>query len=308
MVFMKKVPTVYCLMGPTAAGKTDLAVEWVEHNRCDIISVDSALVYRGMDIGTAKPDAATLAKAPHRLIDILEPEQSYSAADFCRDATQEIENSLQQGRVPLLVGGTMLYFRALQQGLTKLPAASPDIRQALEAQLNAEGLDVLYQELSRVDPISASKIKPNDKQRIQRALEVYKITGTTLSELHLQGSEPPPYQFVNLAIVPEDRVVLHQRIEQRFHLMLAAGVIEEVEMLRQRENLHINLPAMRSVGYRQIWQYLDGEYSKTEMVNKAVAATRQLAKRQITWLRRWPACETFLTAEALRATNIVFEA
>lgn len=304
---MKQKPTIYCLMGPTAVGKTDLAVEWAERHDCDIISVDSALVYRGMDIGTAKPDAATLAKAPHRLIDILEPEESYSVADFCRDATVEIESILQQGRVPLLVGGTMLYFRALQQGLTELPAASPDIRQALEAQLNAEGLEQLFQELTRVDSISASKIKPSDKQRIQRALEVYKITGVPLGELHQQASAPSPYQFVNLAIVPENRAPLHQRIEQRFHHMLAAGVMEEVAELHERQSLHLDLPSMRAVGYRQIWQYLDGDYGKEEMINKAVAATRQLAKRQITWLRRWPSCKTFLTADDLRLAKVVFD-
>ena len=304
---MTSFAKVYCLLGPTAVGKTDLAVEWAERFNCDIISVDSALVYRGMNIGTAKPDAATLQKAPHRLIDILDPADSYSAADFCSDAIREIDKSLQQGRIPLLVGGTMLYFRALQQGLTDLPPADPQIRYVLDAQLVATGLQPLFDELTHVDPVSASKIKPTDRQRILRALEVYKITGVPMSELHLQASEPPPYEFVNFAILPEDRVPLHQRIEQRFHAMLAAGVIEEVTELRRRGDLHLDLPSMRAVGYRQIWQFLDGDCTKEDMVNRAVAATRQLAKRQITWLRRWPKCETFLTAEALRSTKISFE-
>jgi tRNA dimethylallyltransferase len=282
------LPQVYCLMGPTAAGKTDKAIQMAQEQNCDLISVDSALVYRGMNIGTAKPDAQTLKAAPHALIDIIEPYQSYSAADFCRDAVQAIEQSLAKGRTPLLVGGTMMYFRALQQGLSPLPQACPKTRALLEMQLAEQGLAHLYKELQSIDPLAASKIKPNDKQRIQRALEVFRLSNIPLSTLQLQQAEPLPYEFVNYAIIPDDRAELHARIAERFHLMLTAGFIDEVCGLRARGDLNLNLPSMRAVGYRQVWQYLDGEFDKATMIDKGIAATRQLAKRQLTWLRRWP--------------------
>lgn len=296
---MITLPKVFCLLGPTAVGKTDVAVNWVQQYPLEIISVDSALIYKDMDIGTAKPDANTLAKAPHRLINFLDPAQSYSAANFYQDAVREIEDIIQLGKIPLLVGGTMLYFRALQQGLNAMPEADSALRQKIDALIAEQGLATVYQQLQNVDPVSAQKIKPNDRQRIQRALEVYQLTGKPLSEFHQQQTQRLPYEFVNLAIVPEDRVGLHQRIEQRFQNMLTAGVIEEVAALKQREDLHLGLPSMRAVGYRQIWQYLDGEYSKEEMIAKAVAATRQLAKRQITWLRRWPNIKKYRTANDL---------
>lgn len=281
-------PKVICLMGPTAAGKTDLAIEWLERYPCEIVSVDSALVYRGMDIGTAKPDAETLARAPHRLINIIDPSQAYSAADFYRDAQQEIEQILAKDKIPLLVGGTMLYFQALQKGLSPLPSADATIRADLEQQILEQGLAALYNELQKVDPVAADKIKATDKQRIQRALEVYRLTGQPLSVLQQVKPALLPYRFINTAVIPESRPLLHERIAQRFDQMLAQGFIEEVEELKSRPELHSNLPSMRAVGYRQVWQYLAGEIDKQTMRDKGIIATRQLAKRQLTWLRQWP--------------------
>jgi len=284
---MVKQTQLICLLGPTESGKTQLAIELVQRLPCKIISVDSAMIYRGMDIGTAKPGPDQLAIAPHRLIDICDPVERYSVAQFCQDALMEIEDVCKQGAIPLLVGGTMLYFRALQQGLSKLPAADPSIRAQLESEA-AQGAS-LYARLAKVDPLSAKRIKPNDKQRIQRALEVYLLTGKTLTENWCNAAQQQlPYHFFNIALIPQDRAVLHQRIKQRFQQMLDKGFIAEVEQLYQRDDLNPGLSSMRSVGYRQVWQYLAGELSYQTMIDKSVIATRQVAKRQLTWLRSWP--------------------
>ena len=278
-------------MGPTASGKTDLAVALIEELPCDIISVDSAMIYRGMDIGTAKPDAATLARAPHRLIDILDPAQSYSAAQFRADALREMAEITSRGRVPLLVGGTMLYFRALQQGLSDLPSAQPEVRARLDAEAREHGWQHMHQRLAAVDPVAAQRIHPNDPQRIQRALEVYELTGRSMTELCLaeQGAAIPlPYRLLKIAVAPQERAVLHGRIETRFRTMLDKGFLAEVERLYDRGDLHTGLPSMRAVGYRQVWAYLAGQVNYAEMVENAITASRQLAKRQLTWLRGQP--------------------
>lgn len=275
-------------MGPTAAGKTDLAIKLVQNYQCDIISVDSAMVYRDLNIGSAKPSASELALAPHRLIDICDPSDPYSAARFRDDALSEMAEVTSKGRVPLLVGGTMLYYKALLEGMDNLPDSNPDIRQSLQQQLEKEGLSTLHQRLAEVDPISAQRINSNDPQRTLRALEVYAITGKPLSALHAeQEKQEFPYQLLQMAVAPEDRSFLHQRIETRFHAMIEEGFIQEVEKLFQREDLHSELPAIRSVGYRQIWQYLEGQLTLEEAIEKGIIATRQLAKRQFTWLRSW---------------------
>ncbi|MEC4724661.1 tRNA (adenosine(37)-N6)-dimethylallyltransferase MiaA [Shewanella sp. D64] len=275
-------------MGPTASGKTALAIELVEQHNCEIISVDSALIYRGMDIGSAKPSAAELIKAPHRLIDIRDPQESYSAANFRIDALLAIEDILTKGKTPLLVGGTMMYFKALLEGLSPLPAADDVIRKQIQIEADTHGWQYLHDELTRIDFVSAERIHPNDPQRLSRAIEVYRISGKSLTELTKIKSEPLPYDVVQFAISPKDRKVLHLSIEERFKLMLNQGFVEEVQSLRERNELHIDLPSMRCVGYRQCWQHLDGEYDYDTMVEKAVVATRQLAKRQLTWLRGWP--------------------
>lgn len=285
---MSNLPDAIFLMGPTASGKTDLAIKLCQVLPCEIISVDSALVYKGMDIGTAKPTAAELAQAPHRLIDLLDPAQAYSAADFCRDATRHIKEIQANGRIPLLVGGTMLYFKALLEGLSPLPKADQSIRSKLEKQAEIYGWQALHDELREIDPISAERIHPNDPQRLLRALEVFRISGksmTELTETKGQGLTGNIYQF---AIAPEDRKVLHHRIEQRFEQMLVAGFEDEVKALYARDDLHKDLPAIRCVGYRQMWEYLDGDLDYNEMVYRGVVATRQLSKRQMTWLRGWP--------------------
>lgn len=284
----KKQQAIICLFGPTASGKTDLAISLLADFPCDIISVDSAMVYRGMDIGSAKPDADTLAQAPHRLIDIRDPQEPYSAADFVQDAKREIAAIHANNRIPLLVGGTMLYYRALLQGFNQLPSANPEIRAKLDAMAESEGLASLHAKLKQVDPQSAERIHANDSQRIQRALEVFELTGKPLSE-HWQVDVKPEFDNVlQIALNPSDRAVLHERIERRFHIMLEQGFIAEVEALRGRGDLDLELPSMRAVGYRQVWEYLDGLYSKEEMIARAIASTRQLAKRQLTWLRSWP--------------------
>ena len=283
---IRKQPPVIFIMGPTASGKTDLAIDLVERYNCELISVDSALIYKGMDIGTAKPDAATLKSAPHRLVSFLDPSQSYSAADFRRDALAEMKAITQEGRIPVLVGGTMLYFRALQYGLSKLPNADPQIRDELVKQAESEGWAALHRQLRDIDPKSANKIHPNDPQRLQRALEVYKITGITMTEHHKQANKQSlPYNILKIALVPSDREWLRQRAAKRFDLMIKAGFLHEMSALHDREDLHQSLPSMRSIGYRQGWSYLDGELSFDEMREKAIIATRQLAKRQLTWLR-----------------------
>ena len=283
----ERLPRAIFLMGPTASGKTELAVELHERFPVDIISVDSALVYRGMDIGTAKPDAATLARAPHALIDIRDPAESYSAAEFREDALAEMAQSTGRGRVPLLVGGTMLYFRALTRGLAALPSASPAVRAALEAEARERGWPALHERLAAADPQAAQRIHPNDPQRIQRALEVIELTGRKLSELQREQEEVRlGYRVLRVVACPQPRSVLHARIEQRFRQMLDQGFLQEMERLRDRGDLHRDLPSMRCVGYRQAWSYLEGEIDPAEMCRKAVVATRQLAKRQLTWLRR----------------------
>jgi len=282
-------PLAIFLMGPTASGKTALAVELVQRLPLEIISVDSALVYRGMDIGTAKPDAATLAVAPHRLIDIRDPGEAYSAAQFREDALREMQLICARGKTPLLVGGTMLYFRALEQGLSDLPGADPEVRAQLEAQAARIGWARMHQRLAAVDAESAARIHPNDPQRIQRALEVYELTGAALSELCRRGSESPPdYRFLKIVLAPPEREVLHQRIERRIRVMLEQGFLDEVERLRQRGDLAPQLPALRAVGYRQAWMHLQGQLSADEWVERAVVATRQYARRQLTWLRAEP--------------------
>ncbi len=284
---------VFCLMGPTASGKTDLACDLIRHFPFEIISVDSAMIYRGMDIGTAKPDSTTLAGAPHHLIDILDPPQSYSAAQFCTDVNTLCENIFSRGKLPLLVGGTMMYFRALQQGLSRLPPADEQVREQLLQQAKIQGWEHLHQELSALDPIAAARIHCNDTQRIQRALEIYRLTGKPLSDFLGSDTEVSDYQFENLILMPEDRQWLHQRIALRFEQMLAQGFIAEVEQLLQQWPLPPDCPSMRSVGYRQVRAYLQGEYDYPALCAKGVAATRQLAKRQLTWLRHWPAAYNF---------------
>lgn len=280
------LPPAIFLMGPTAAGKTDLALELVRRLPCDIISVDSALVYRGMDIGTAKPGPDVLVTAPHRLIDIRDPSETYSAAQFRDDALREMTQITQAGRIPLLVGGTMLYFRALQQGLSDMPSADSTVRARLEAEAGVVGWAALHARLAQVDPAAAQRIHPNDPQRIQRALEVYELGGVPMSDLYRQhAAVQPPYRIFKLILSPADRSVLHQRIGVRFHAMLEAGFVGEVEKLRSRGDLHVDLPSMRAVGYRQAWSYLGGDMAYSEMVERAIIATRQFAKRQMTWLR-----------------------
>lgn len=281
------LPPAIFLMGPTASGKTGLAVELAQRFPVELISVDSALVYQGMDIGTAKPDAATLARAPHYLIDIIPPTAAYSAAQFRTDALRLMAEITARGNIPLLVGGTMLYFKALQGGLSELPQADAAIRLRLEREAAQTGWPALHARLAQVDPITAGRLEPADAQRIQRALEVYELTGQPMSTLFQGVAAPPlPYRLLQIALLPSDRSVLHQRIADRFDLMLEQGLPEEVNRLRQRlPELHPSMPSMRCVGYRQAWEYLDGNLDSTELRNKGIAATRQLAKRQMTWLR-----------------------
>jgi len=278
-------PRAIFLMGPTASGKTALALQLAQRFGCSLISVDSALVYRGLDIGSAKPDAATLARHPHRLIDIREPSQAYSAAEFRTDALHELAAIAANGHIPLLVGGTGLYFRALQYGLSELPQADPDLRRQLSADAAQHGWPQLHARLAERDPLAAARIGRNDAQRIQRALEVIALTGQPLSAQ--QGATPAPfaYRVLKLALLPSDRGALHARIAARTDAMLAQGFVDEVRALRARGDLHVDLPALRAVGYRQAWQHLAGEFDRTQLRERAIFATRQLAKRQITWLR-----------------------
>jgi len=293
-----RLPPAIFLMGPTAAGKTDLAIELSKHLPCELISVDSALVYRGMDIGTAKPSKALLAQYPHRLIDIRDPSEPYSAADFCADALAAMADITARGRIPLLVGGTMLYYKALQDGLADMPPADAAVRAQLEQRAAAHGWDVLHRELAAVDPQSAARIHPNDPQRLSRALEVYLVSGQTMTSHRERqaaqnggsstaGGSQFPYTVASLAIAPAERHVLHARIAERFVAMMEQGFVEEVENLRNRGDLHVGLPSIRAVGYRQVWDYLDGSLTREQMVERGIIATRQLAKRQFTWLRGW---------------------
>ncbi|KJY74249.1 tRNA (adenosine(37)-N6)-dimethylallyltransferase MiaA [Vibrio nigripulchritudo] len=282
-----KLPLALFLMGPTASGKTEIAIRLRQKYPVEIISVDSALIYKGMDIGTAKPDEEEQAKAPHRLIDILDPSESYSAADFRRDALSEMNEIVAAGKIPLLVGGTMLYYKALLEGLSPLPAADPAIRQQIEQDALTLGWSALHDQLKDIDPVSAKRIHPNDPQRLSRALEVYKISGKTLTELTKKQGDPLPFRVKQFAIAPKERAELHRRIELRFEKMIDAGFEEEVQALYARKDLHSDLPSIRCVGYRQMWDYLDGNCTLDEAVFRGVCATRQLAKRQITWLRSW---------------------
>lgn len=277
------------LMGPTAAGKTAAAIDLAQYLPVDIISVDSAMVYRGMDIGTGKPTAAELASAPHQLIDICDPSHAYSVAQFCEDADLAMHNSWQQDRIPLLVGGTMLYFKALQFGLAKLPAAAPELREQLRLEAQQLGWPAMHAKLAAIDPLTAQRLKVNDAQRIQRALEINVLTGKPLSfSYEQQVVKKLDYKLHSFAIVPLDRALLHARIETRFMQMLEMGLISEVAELYKRNDLTPQLPSIRSVGYRQIWSYLNNEIDHATMRDQSIAATRQLAKRQYTWLRSWP--------------------
>jgi tRNA dimethylallyltransferase len=279
-------PLAIALMGPTASGKTALAADWTELLGTEIVSVDSALVYRGMDIGTAKPDAALLARAPHRLIDIREPHQSYSAAEFARDALAAMRELAAQGRVPLLVGGTGLYFHALLHGLSEMPEADPAVREAIAAEAAERGWPALHAELAKVDPEAAARIHATDPQRIMRALEVWRLSGRPISDWQRATQRRPfPFRVLRLVLAPRERAVLHARIAERFDAMLAAGFLDEVRRLRADPRLHPDLPALRAVGYRQAWAHLAGETDAATFRARAIAATRQLAKRQLTWLR-----------------------
>lgn len=319
---MKGLPLAICLMGPTAAGKTDLALALTENLPCDIISVDSALIYKGMDIGTAKPDKAFLQKAPHRLIDIIEPNENYSVAQFYTDAYREMQKIIAKGRIPLLVGGTMMYYRIIQQGIANLPSADEQVRHEIAKDAEQHGWAYIHAQLAKVDPDSAARIKPTDSQRLQRALEVYRVSGKTMTQLwedqqnqtgkasdgsyteskrlnknsidvedmrSVVGGLPPlPYRFLNFSIAPVDRKELHQRIEKRFDSMLGNGFLDEVKGFYQQEDITSEMSSMRCVGYRQAWDYFEGKLSYEEMRERGIIATRQLAKRQLTWLRSWP--------------------
>ncbi|MGY4583178.1 tRNA dimethylallyltransferase [Ewingella americana] len=280
-------PPAIFIMGPTASGKTALAMSLLEHLPVELISVDSALIYRGMDVGTAKPTAEELSHAPHRLIDILDPSEAYSAADFRADALREMAEITARNKIPLLVGGTMMYFKALLEGLSPLPPADADVRQRIEAQAAESGWESLHAQLREIDPVAALRIHPNDPQRLSRALEVFFISGKTLTELTKISGETLPYHVHQFAIAPTRRELLHERIEQRFSQMLLNGFEDEVRTLKARGDLHTDLPSIRCVGYRQMWSYLSGETDYDEMVYRGVCATRQLAKRQMTWLRGW---------------------
>lgn len=281
-----RVPPVPVITGPTASGKTRFALALAErHPEVMLISADSVMVYRGLDIGSGKPDAATLARFPHALVDIRDPSEPYSAAEFARDAAGLIEEARARGRIPVVVGGTMLYLRALMDGLAALPGADPRIRRAIQAQADEQGWAVLHERLAEADPASAARIHPHDAQRIQRALEILELTGSPPAELFRRGGRPSSLDFREYVVAPPDRAELHRRIADRFHAMLDVGLVDEVRGLFRRGDLDEDLPAVRAVGYRQVWGFLAGRYGRTEMVDRALAATRQLAKRQFTWLR-----------------------
>ncbi|MDE1183397.1 tRNA (adenosine(37)-N6)-dimethylallyltransferase MiaA [Paraburkholderia sp.] len=305
---------VACLLGPTASGKTAAALAFASRRPVEIISVDSALVYRGMDIGTAKPNAAELAAVPHHLIDIVDPLDAYSAADFRADTLRLVADITARGRTPLLVGGTMLYYRALTQGLNDLPSADAEVRASLDSDAARDGWPALHARLAQVDPVTAARLAPNDSQRVQRALEVFMLTGHTMSALLAAPARiddaARDWRFVPVALEPSDRSVLHARIERRFDAMLRDGFLAEVEGLRARGDLHLGLPSMRCVGYRQAWEYLDGACDYPTMRDKGVFATRQLCKRQLTWLRGMErtvvdCCAADATERAVRAVESV---
>lgn len=284
---MSNLPVVF-LMGPTASGKTDLAMKLYDHMPCEIVSVDSAMIYKGMDIGTAKPDHETLARYPHRLIDICDPSEAYSAAEFRMDALKQIEEIRSAGKVPILTGGTMLYFHALKNGLANLPEADAAVRERLLQEAEAEGWAAMHARLAEVDPESAKRLNPNDAQRLQRALEVYEITGRSMTDLWAeQEKQKPDFPIVSLAVMPQERSELHDRIARRFDIMLEQGFVDEVRTLWNRGDLDLQMPSVRCVGYRQVWEYFAGTWDYDTMKFKGVVATRQLAKRQVTWLRSW---------------------
>jgi tRNA dimethylallyltransferase len=295
---VKTLPPAIFLMGPTASGKTNVAVELVKHLPVEIISVDSALVYRDMDIGTAKPDAATLAKAPHHLIDIITPTEAYSAAAFRHDALRLMADITSRGKIPLLVGGTMLYFKALREGLSDLPPSEPEVRAALDAEIAQHGIEWLHSELAKVDAETAARLKSTDTQRVQRAMEIYRISGQPMSALIQKPLAPAgergwgegelPFRITSIALAPSDRAQLHARIATRFKTMLEQELVEELRMLRNKYPLHADMTSMRCVGYRQAWQYLEGEIDEAQLLETGIIATRQLAKRQLTWLRSMP--------------------
>ena len=293
---MKKV---FALLGPTASGKSALAMKLAGKLPIEIISIDSAQVYRGMDIGTAKPTAAERRAVPHHLIDILDPTETYSAGRFREDAIRLVGEIAALNKVPLIVGGTMLYYRALAQGLDALPPANPTIRAQIDAEASAQGWPALHAQLAKVDPGTAARLKPSDAQRIQRALEVFRATGTALSSLQSGAKTPLPFELRAFALIPEDRSELHRRIAERFDAMLQAGLVEELKALKTKFDLRAELPSMRCVGYRQAWEYLDGTVDANTLREKGIAATRQLAKRQLTWLRSLPGIEP---ADRLAAT------
>jgi len=302
---MKTLPPAIFLMGPTASGKTNVAVELAQTLPVEIISVDSALVYRDMDIGTAKPEAATLARAPHHLINIIDPTEAYSAAAFRRDALRLMHDITHRGRIPLLVGGTMLYFKALREGLSDLPQSNPEVRAELDAEIAQHGIKHLHKQLAMVDAETAARLKQTDTQRIQRAMEIYRITGQPMSALINKslsrergerseggtagwGEGELPYRVIPIALVPSDRAQLHARIATRFSAMLEQGLVDELRGLREKYPLQPNMTSMRCVGYRQAWQFMEGEINEAQLLETGIAATRQLAKRQLTWLRSMP--------------------
>ncbi len=294
-------------MGPTASGKTALAISLRQQLPVELISVDSALIYRGMDIGTAKPSAEELALAPHRLLDIRDPAEAYSAAEFRRDALAEMAEITQKGKIPLLVGGTMLYFKALLEGLSPLPSADPEVRQRIEQMAAEKGWEALHRQLCEIDPVASSRIHPNDPQRLSRALEVFFISGKTLTELTKTPGEALPYDVYQFAIAPANRELIHQRIALRYDQMLASGFEAEARELFARGDLHTDMPSIRCVGYRQMWSYLSGEIDYDEMVYRGICATRQLAKRQMTWLRGWPNVHWLDSDEPELARNAVLQ-
>jgi tRNA dimethylallyltransferase len=290
----QKWPPAILLMGPTCSGKTRVALELMQKLPCEIISVDSAQIYRHMDIGTAKPDPATLKRVPHYLINIIEPTERYSAAQFREDALRLMAEISARKRIPLLTGGTMLYFKTLREGLSELPQADPAIRAVIDTMAEQAGWPALHEELGRLDPATAARLEPTDSQRIQRALEICYLTGQPMSRiLRLSEVAAMPYRAVAVALLPDDRAILHKRIAERFKRMLESGLIEEVKWLRSHYALQRSMPSMRCVGYRQVWQHLDGELDYQELREKGIAATRQLAKRQLTWLRAMEKVETF---------------
>ncbi|WP_345795852.1 tRNA (adenosine(37)-N6)-dimethylallyltransferase MiaA [Castellaniella sp. MT123] len=284
------MPLLICLAGPTASGKSASSMALARRWPIEIIVMDSATIYRGMDIGTAKPSAAEQAQVPHHLLDIRDPAQSYSAAEFARDAAGLAQDIRQRGRIPILCGGTMLYYKALREGLNELPSADPAIRQALDHEARERGWPALHAELARVDPVTAARLAPNDSQRLQRALEIWRGSGRAMSDWLAQPPQPvlPGWEFLTISLEPSDRAVLHARIAQRYRTMIEAGLLDEVRTLHARADLHPGLPSIRCVGYRQLWDHLDGRISLDQAIEQAIAATRQLAKRQITWLRSLP--------------------